>query len=95
MNTHPQRRTLVELVVLVGAVLIDVVQKDLREFFSFETVSPMLALDSAIEEGIARIQFHGLRPLGPRDPKRPGCLEFRSQVDADADFARRSIAVMT
>src|SRR5262245_41614514 len=88
-----QGRPPIEFPVTVRAVLVDVVQEELRSLHSWECVAPMSDFGSAVQHAIARLERDA--PGGPvlLNPHGPDGVRLIADANRDAYFTRRPIQV--
>src|SRR5262249_2272477 len=66
--------SLVKFPVLMRAILLNIMQKYLRQPSSLESFSPMGAFDAAIQNAISRGHLHLDYPIRTLEPKRPDSI---------------------
>ena len=88
-----ERYASVELLVGIGAVAVDVMQKHLNEAISLKRLAPMKNIDSAVKKAIARRKHRAVRSSISFNIERP-CIGWHlADIQADADFACRPVAM--
>jgi hypothetical protein len=83
----------VELLIGMGAIAVNVMQKYLNKAVSLKSLAPMRNINSAVKQGIAWRKHRAVWFRISFNIKRP-CLRWHlADIQADTDFACRAVAM--